>query len=293
MAKLMEAADYADWVGRQQRVDDTVSLGAARRMAALLDQHGAALKTGDAVPAHWYAMACTPFDSQSALQIDGHPRKGEFLPPVPLPRRSMGGRRVSFHQPLRIGEEIERRSTIVSITPKNGRSGKLCIVTVRHDYVAGNDGLRVTDEQDIIYREEASGEAPKQAAAEPAISSIASDAQSAYLPDTLLLFRFSAITFNAHRVHYDAAYAREVEHYPALVVNGSLTSLKLWDFATRQSGRVLTASRSRNLRPLFVNAPVSLHLANTGPTSASAWAVNAQGELAVQADLEFASGRAA
>lgn len=291
----MQAENHPDWIGRQQRVDDTVSLGAARRMAALLDQDGAALKTGDAVPAHWYAMACTPFDAQSTLHIDGHPRKGEFLPPVSLPRRSMGGRRVAFHRPLRIGDEVVRRSTIVSITPKSGRSGKLCIVTVRHDYLSRDADVLVSDEQDIIYREQASGDAPKQAATpqagtDPAISSVASvasEAQSAYLPDTLLLFRFSAITFNAHRVHYDAAYAREIEHYPALVVNGSLTTLKLWDFAARHSGRVLTASRSRNLRPLFVNEPVALHLAYTGPASASAWALNAAGELAVQADLEF------
>lgn len=287
----MEQPDFQDWVGREESVDDTVSLGAARRMAAFLDHDPGVLKNGSNVPAHWFAMVCTPFDVQSRLGDNGHVHGGEFMPPVTLGRRNLGGRRVECFQPMRIGQEIVRTSRITAIVHKTGRAGRMCIVTVRNEYRQQDSGLTVTDEQDVIFSEGLArqGVPQVQAQAQAAVKEANDDtvATAGFLPDARMLFRFSALTFNAFRVHYDAPYATEVERLPGLVVNGSLTTLKVWDFATRRSGMALKSSISRNLLPLHAGNPVVIELKESGNGSFTARAGTSAGVTAVQVELQL------
>ena len=263
-----------EWIGKQERADDEVTLPAVRRLAALLDSPRE-FRRGDAVPGGWYCILFNPTTGQSGLGADGHPAKGQFLPPVPLARRMFAGRRISFHERLRIGDEVSRLSTLQSITPKQGRSGEMCFVTVRHE-ISGPRGLAVREEQDIVYRGESLKKTSSKTETEtPEWSKIAT-------PDTTMVFRYSAITFNAHRIHYDTAYTRGTEGYPDLVVNGGLTTLLLWEFAAAKSGKQVKASASRNLKPLFVNRPVTLCMSKS-----RVWALDSEGDKAIEAQLEL------
>jgi 3-methylfumaryl-CoA hydratase len=269
-----------EWIGRQERVEDEIALSAVRRLAALLDSP-AQLRRGDSLPRAWYVMLFGPTTPQSGLGPDGHPAKGQFLPPVPLPRRMFAGRRVAFHQPLSIGEDVSRTSTIKSITPKQGRSGEMCFVTVRHE-ISGARGLAVVEEQDIVYRGETPLSGKKEAEQEER-----AEWKRKWTPDAVALFRFSAITYNGHRIHYDLRYTRETEGYPGLIVNGGLTTLMLWELATASANRELKGSSSRNLKPLFVNRPVTLCGRMEGD-KALLWAVDDQGAKALEAQVELA-----
>jgi 3-methylfumaryl-CoA hydratase len=266
-----------EWIGRHERAQDEVSLGTMRRVAALLDSP-VELRRGDAVPERWYIALFTPTAPQSSLGPDGHPAKGLFLPPVPLPRRMFAGRRVSFHEALRIGDEVERVSTIKSISPKQGRSGEMCFVTVRHE-ISGPRGLAVVEEQDIVYRGEGKGAAREDS---PAAAENAEWSRKV-TPDASMIFRYSAITFNAHRIHYDTAYTRDIEGYPDLIVNGGLTTLLLWELAAASTGKRIHSSTSRNLRPLFVNRPITLCA-----TPHRLWALDSEGHKALEAQVELA-----
>ena len=263
-----------EWIGKQERAEDEVTLGAVRRLAALLDSP-AEYRRGDAVPGAWYSILFTPTARQSSLGPDGHPAKGQFLPPVPLPRRMFAGRRIWFHERLRIGDAVSRVSTIQGITPKQGRSGEMCFVTVRHE-ISGPRGLAVHEEQDIVYR----GESPGKNSFEK--ESETPEWSRSIVPDPTMVFRYSAITFNAHRIHYDTAYTRGTEGYPDLVVNGGLTTLLLWEFAAAKSGKQVKSSASRNLKPLFVSRPVTLCMGRS-----RVWALDAEGDKAIEAQLEL------
>jgi 3-methylfumaryl-CoA hydratase len=282
------AEDLAAWVGRTREVRDEMTAPAARRLAAMLDRSAPDLSPGAAVPPHWMAILFDDAQPQSRLGADGHPEKGEFLPPVDLPRRMLAGRRLAFHAPLRIGDPLTRRSEIAAITPKTGRSGRLVFVTVRHT-VTGAAGTVAVEEQDIAYRE---APAPG-AAAKPEEPAALPEAawRAPFHPDPVLLFRYSALCFNGHRIHYDADYARDVEGYPALVVNGGLTILMLLEAALRASpaGVQLLAAEIRTIRPLFCGRPA--HLAGTLPDEAGRrllWAEDDGGALALRIDARIA-----
>lgn len=279
------------WVGREQQATDEVSRQAAQRVAALLDWPARAWQRADPLPRCWYAALFAPVEPQARLGADGHPLKGDFLPPVPLPRRLLAGRRVSFHEPLRIGDEVKRISRIAGIESKQGRSGEMCFVTVRHE-IAGPRGLAVVEEQNIVYRGEARSPAAGESTA-ASKSSVVADTQATgwsrtVVPDPALLFRYSAITFNAHRIHYDAAYARETEGYPERVVNGGLTTLLLWDLATSASGREIRSSVTRNVKALFINRAITLR-GNVSGKLVQAQALDDTGEVAIDAQLELES----
>ena len=273
------------WIGRQQMRADYVCSSGAARIAALLDRDEQEYAPGQRVSAAWYVMLFTPTERQSRLGPDGHPPKGDFLPPVPLARRMFAGRRNEFHDDLEIGRRVVRRSEIRDVQLKEGASGLMCFVTLRHEFL-DDERLLLVEEQDVVYRGPAQpggAKSPRKPAALPTAT-----AHKELVFDPTMLLRYSAITFNAHRIHYDAEYAREVERYPALVVNGGLTTLFLWDFATQQAGGRIRASRSRNLRPLFVGRSVGLNLALDAQTGRGhAWAVNDQGETAVLIELEM------
>ena len=227
----MDTANYQDWIGRTETAEDIVTIAAVRALRATFDYEELTVREGDPLPPAWHWMFTNAVVPHSQLASDGHPRRGEFLPPIELPRRMWAGCRLEFRSPLRVGERITRRSKISSITPKSGSTGALVFVTVRHEISSGSGGLTV-DEQNIVYREEAKGANTESARRDAAPGP--SDFSRTLEPDPVMLFRFSALIFNGHRIHYDQPYATQVEGYPGLVVHGPLAALFMLDLFTRE-----------------------------------------------------------
>ncbi|WP_426957304.1 FAS1-like dehydratase domain-containing protein [Muricoccus radiodurans] len=276
--------DLSSWIGRSREVRDELTAPAMRRLAATLDREPPDLSAGAPVPPHWIAVLFDDAAPQSRLGPDGHPLKGDFLPPVPLPRRMLAGRRLTFHEPPRVGDALLRRSEIVAITPKEGRSGKLVFVTVRH-ITSGPRGVVAVEDHDTSYREAAGGAAPAAKGAEPG-PEVAWTVP--FRPDPVLLFRYSALGFNGHRIHYDADYARTEEGYRALVVNGGLTTLMLLEAALAQGGGALRGYSARTMTPLFVGDEAALHgTARDAAGKATIWATAPSGATALRIEAEF------
>jgi 3-methylfumaryl-CoA hydratase len=271
-----------DWLGRARRDDDEITLGAMQRLAATLDQDPAKYRRGSELPESWYAILFGPTARQSTLGPDGHPETGDFLPPLHGTRRMFAGRRARFHRPLRIGDMVSRLSTVTRADPKTGRTGSFTLVTVMHE-ISGPGGLAVTEEQDLVYRAGVeSGTAAPQKEAAPAADR--PDWSTPILLDPTLVFRYSALTFNAHRIHYDLPYTRDVEGYPALVMNGGLTALLLVEVARPHLPRPIDAYAARAVSPLFVGARVAFNGRLTGDTAAL-WASGPDGGLAYRIDV--------
>ena len=240
----MNGGDLAQWVGRSERRADRVTSVPLAALAATLDRDDPEPRDGSRDRAA-AALALLPpaRGAPSELGPDGHPLRGGFLPPVPLPRRMWAGGRLEFHRPLRVGDAIERVSTIVEVEPKEGRSGTLVFVLVRHEISAAGE-LAIVEEHDIVYREAARADdppAPAEGGARPA-----RPGAREIVPDPVLLFRYSALTFNGHRIHYDWRYVTEVEGYPGLIVHGPLIATLLVDLRarSRRAGPDRDASRS-------------------------------------------------
>ncbi|QRG09806.1 MaoC family dehydratase N-terminal domain-containing protein [Xanthobacter dioxanivorans] len=273
--------DISAWIGRSERTEDEIGLTNARRMAAMLDLDPADFRTGSPLPPLWYSLFFTPNARQSQIGHDGHPRKGDFLPPIGLPRRMFVGRSVSFLRPLRIGEAASKTSTIAAITPKHGRSGALVFLTVRHT-IETMAGPAVVEDQQVVYRE-AAGSAGAARMQEAGTAAPAADWTEQRAIDPVLLFRYSALTWNGHRIHYDADYARAEEGYPGCVMNGALTVLLLAEAGRRRAARPLAGLTARLSSPLFSGEVMTLagHTAAdgrmacqaTGPTGIPAAAV--------------------
>ncbi len=246
--------DFREWIGRTETVHDGLSPEQARRVAATLDDEVTGVDAGSPLPPLWQWCYFLPHARQSALDVDGHPQRGGFLPPIPFPRRMFAGSRMRFHQPLRLGHPAVREGEIRNVVLKSGRSGSLAFVTVGYRFM--QDGVTCIDEeQDIVYRE------PGAAVSAPALATFTPDAgvwSRTIMPDARLLFRFSALTFNAHRIHYDRPYAHDDEGYPGLVVHGPLTAMLLADLVRRHSARPITTFTFRGLAPLFDLAPFHL-----------------------------------
>ena len=245
--------DIQDWVGRQEEASDCITARQCRQMAATLEEAGD-FRDGAALPPLWHWMGWTPDAPMSGLGPDGHPARGGFLPPIALERRMWAGGRLTFHQPLRIGEDLHRRSTILKVAQKSGASGEMVFVTVGHE-VSGADGLAITEEQDIVYVAMPDRFTPPPPSPAPD-GAIWSDP---FPVDTVRLFRFSALTFNAHRIHFDLPYAREVEKYPDLVVHGPLQAMALLGAACRHRGMPPTGFRFRGVRPAFHTDKLTLN----------------------------------
>lgn len=276
------ADDFSSWIGRMEEQSGVIHGEPARFLRATLDlQTGEPVK-GDTLPPLWHWLYFLSAQPRSGLGRDGHAARGGFLPPVRLPRRMWAGGRFEFHRPLQIGAAARKRSVIADIKMKEGRSGKLCFVTVRHDIRDGG-GLCVREAQDLVYRE-----APGADAVAPARPDAPPDAQvsEVFEPDPVLLFRFSALTFNGHRIHYDRDYARNVENYRDLVVHGPLTALLLCGLAMRLAGTGQLRSFSfRAVSPLFVDRPFTLNARHSG-SGLDLWAADPDGKLAVTAKAD-------
>jgi 3-methylfumaryl-CoA hydratase len=283
---MIPEGDLRNWIGRTESRVDEVTMMPVAALAATLDCDDPAPQRGEPLPPLWHWLYFLPLHRQSEIGPDGHARRGGFLPPVPLPRRMWAGGRLTFLQPLRIGERIERTSRIVDVTMKEGRAGKLVFVLVRHE-ISGAQGPAIVEEHDIVYRGEAKPGVP------PAVPQRApADAmwQRTLRPDDVLLFRYSALTFNGHRIHYDRRYVTEVEGYPGLIVHGPLLATLLVDLLRRNRPEATIARFSfRALRPLFDIAPfvVAGRPAADG-TTVSLWAADADGGLAVDATATLA-----
>ncbi|MSQ54579.1 MAG: acyl-CoA dehydrogenase [Betaproteobacteria bacterium] len=225
----IDLAAYEAWVGRTEKAEDLVTPHAVRGMHAILD-HEVAVAEGDELPPAWHWMFTQPAVRQSQLGPDGHPKRGGFLPPIELPRRMWAGSDVEFHAPLRVGDRIERVSRIESVTAKSGTTGALVFLVVRHE-ISSSSGGRTVDLQRIVFREAQAGAnvAPAKAEAPPGGSEFSFPMQ----PDPVMLFRFSALTFNGHRIHYDLPYATKAEGYAGLVVHGPLIALAMLDCLQR------------------------------------------------------------
>lgn len=271
------------WKGRQEIVEDVVTSAQVVAMTATLDRDDPAPRAGDPLPPLWHWLWTLPMVRQSQLAPDGHPRRGGFLPPVELPRRMWAGGRLKFGAPLRVGDTIRRTSTIADVNVKHGRTGPLVFVLVRHE-IAGSSGGAISEEQDIVYRNmPAPGETPPPAKPAPEHA----EWRREIAPDPVLLFRYSALTFAGHRIHYDHTYATKVEGYPGLVVHGPLIATLLADLARRNSSRTMTGFDFRAASPLFDTAPFSLCGAPTD-SGARLWARNPAGGVAMEAEARFA-----
>ena len=282
-----------EWVGRTEHRSDTVTAAPLAGLAATLDRVGDAEPLpGTPVPplAHW--LYFLPQAPQRAIGADGHPKRGGFLPPVPLPRRMWAGGRLQFAHALNVGDEIVRSSTITQVDAKQGRSGALVFVTVRHE-VRNAQGVALREEHDIVYRDHP---APGAVAPVPALAPTDEHFSRAITPDPVLLFRYSALTFNGHRIHYDREYATGVEGYPGLIVHGPLIATLLVDLLLVQLKRELPGAHLRAFSfkaasPLFDIHPFTVCGRRDGHAadgSVDLWVRNHQGQLAMSARAELA-----
>jgi 3-methylfumaryl-CoA hydratase len=277
-----DLAAFAQWIGRSETRRDVVTAAPLVALCALLDRDEPAPRAGDSAPplAHW--LYFLPSYRQSDAGPDGHALKGGFLPPVPLPRRMWAGSRLEFLRPLVVGAYVERTSTIRDVAVKQGRSGTLVFVTVRHE-VSDAGGVVLTDEHDIVYRGET-------AIAAPAVAAPGGETwRREIVPDPVLLFRYSAVTFNSHRIHYDHPYATGVEGYPGLVVHGPLIATLLVDLLRRNRPRArLTRYAFRALRPLYDTAPfATCGLPEAGGEAARLWTHDSEGAVTMDASAEW------
>lgn len=277
--------DYMrEWIGRIDVTTDRLVPVPVAGLMATLDRDRPPPKAGDMLPplAHWLYFLSA--DRPADIGSDGQVRRGAFLPPVELPQCLWAGSRVQFHHPLHVGDTVTRTSSIVDISRKDGRSGPLVFVQVRHEI--GNDDIAVTEDQDIVYRDHRRpGDLPAATRKPPGDAIWSRDVE----PDEVMLFRYSALTFNAHRIHYDRDYAMDVEGYPGLVVQGPLVATLLLDLVNRhRPGATIASFGFRAVRPLFAGARFFLRgqLQKDGKT-AKLWAESEQGYLAMDAVAGF------
>jgi 3-methylfumaryl-CoA hydratase len=276
----MSDADLQNWVDRAEEAEDELTPRLAAAFNAIFDRDAPPPGAPAPLGIHW--CLAPPAARQSALGPDGHPQRGGFLPPVALPRRMWAGGQLRFHGDLRVGDRVARRSRIDAVTMKQGGSGQLCFVTVTHD-ITSPRGLAIEERQDIVYRAASSG----PPAAPPAPTPHPPPQWRREMrADPVKLFRYSAITFNGHRIHYDRDYATQVEHYPGLVVHGPLQATLLLDFAAACAA---ASPRQFSFRALSPLADFELFSLNASPLDAGLelWVETADGRRTMQALAAF------
>jgi 3-methylfumaryl-CoA hydratase len=283
----VDLASLQDWIGAKESAADSIGAAPLRALAATLDRDDPAPQAGAAVPplGHW--LYFLPHHRASGTGADGHARRGGFLPPVPLPRRMWAGGRLVWERgnPLRLGDEARRVSRIAALSHKSGRSGDLVFITVAHE-IHNERGLALTEEQDIVYR---GAPRPQDAAPAPAAGDTGAAWQRRLMPDEVLLFRYSALTFNGHRIHYDRPYATQVEAYPGLVVHGPLIATLLLDLLRRERPDAFVRRfEFKAVRAAFDGRTLTLNgQPATDGRSARLWAHDDHGWLTMQANAEI------
>lgn len=282
----MSLEKLKDWIGRTQSVEDFAAPFPVRALSATFDEkNDPEPKNGDPLPPLWHWLYFLEVAPQSKIGPDGHAERGDFLPPVPLPRRMWAGSRFSFDgEPIRVGETVRRLSEIKSVEPKTGSTGSMVFVTVQHT-ISGPRGVSFVEQHDIVYREAAKpGEAPKPPRPAPADATWT----RTIVADPVLLFRFSALTFNGHRIHYDQPYVTGVEGYPGLVVHGPLMGMLQIELARRSNpGKVVESFEFRALSPVFGGATLGVNGRRELDGSTTTWIADPNGGLAQQGKATF------
>jgi 3-methylfumaryl-CoA hydratase len=282
MTEKLDLDHLRQWVGRTQEASDTVTPQLVKGLRATLFQEVGEPKSGDVAPftVHW--CLAQPVFPMSELGPDGHPARGGFLPPVALPRRMWAGGQVEFLDPLRVGDETKRTSRIADISLKTGSTGSLCFVAVEH-LVSTARGTAIRERQDIVYREATSGgSAPAKAPPPPP----AAKHRETHVSDPVLLFRYSALTFNGHRIHYDRDYVTKVEGYPGLIFHGPLQAALIVEHAAKLKGGKPPGTFSyRGLQPLF-EGKFSVN-ANEAAEGMELWVANADGQPTMKATASW------
>ena len=273
--------DITTWIGRSETVTDTLGPTPVAALTATLDHPAAPVPPGTPLPPLWHWLYFLPLHRQSEIGADGHARRGGFMPPVPLPRRMWAGSQFEFHAPVCVGDAVERRSTIADVTVKDGRSGQLVFVKVCHELRCnGAADAAIVEWHDIVYRD-----ARKPGDVEPPPTPAPANAawQREIVPDDVLLFRYSALTFNGHRIHYDRRYVTEVEGYPGLVVHGPLIATLLMDLLRREAPQAeVAAFRFKAVRPTFDGRPMRVNGQRDGNVI-RLWAQDHEGWLTMDA----------
>jgi 3-methylfumaryl-CoA hydratase len=273
--------DLSTWVGRSETVHDVANATPLAALTATLDHPARNWQPGDSLPPLWHWLYFLPLHRQSEIGPDGHARRGGFLPPVPLPRRMWAGSQFEFRSPLRVGDRLSRVSTIDSVTRKDGRTGPLVFVKVRHEvHCNGAADAALVEFHDIVYRD-----AKQPGDVEPPPQQAPQDApwQRQVVPDDVLLFRYSALTFNGHRIHYDRRYVTEVEGYPGLIVHGPLVATLLLDLLRRQAPEADVARfRFKAVRPTFDLHPFQVNGLREGQ-DVRLWSQDHEGWLTMDA----------
>ncbi len=274
------------WVGKSQTLQDDVTAAPVRALSATLDREDADPVRGTELPPLWHWLYFLPHERQSGIGADGHPRRGGFLPPVPLPRRMWAGGRLHWHAPIRVGDAVRRVSTVQSVEHKSGRSGEMVFVRVRHE-LSHDRGAALTEEHDIVYRAAAQ---PQDPAPQPIEAERGAPWSRVIQADAVLLFRYSALTFNGHRIHYDRPYVMEEEGYPGLVVHGPLIATLLVDLVRRNAPDArIERFDFKAVRPTFDQHPLRVNGAPSSDGSAvRLWAEDHNGWLTMTATATLA-----
>lgn len=276
-----DTVDLTSWVGRRRVRADWINPNRLAAWNATLDRDDAFPEQGQPVPPGFHWTLFMSLARQSELGPDGHEKRGDFLPPVQLPRRMWAGSRLRFHQPLRVGEPVEQVSVVDRIEAKQGRAGALVFVSVSHA-ISGPSGLAVEEEQDLVYRD-APGPSSRQPPIEPAPRGVW---RRQIVANEVLLFRYSALTFNGHRIHYDRPYATVREGYPGLVVHGPLLATWLLDLLRRElPSTALNRFHFKGVRPVFDTSPFTVE---GGPGDSEGhfrlWSTDNLGQVGVEAE---------
>ncbi|MEP7208301.1 MAG: MaoC family dehydratase N-terminal domain-containing protein [Casimicrobiaceae bacterium] len=247
---MTQDLDLASWIGRSETVVDSIGPTPVVALTATLDHPSQSVPAGTPLPPLWHWLYFLPIHRQSEIGPDGHAKRGGFLPPVPLPRRMWAGSQFEFRTPLQVGDAVERRSTIEAVTSKEGRTGPLVFVKVRHEVRRnGAEEAALVEFHDIVYR---AAKQPGDVEPPPQKAEAGAAWQRQIVPDDVLLFRYSALTFNGHRIHYDRRYVTEVEGYPGLIVHGPLIATLLMDLVRREAPSADVGSfRFKAVRPTF------------------------------------------
>jgi 3-methylfumaryl-CoA hydratase len=277
----MHSTNLNDWIGRSETLRDTITAAPVRGLNATLDHSALAADVGMPLFPLWHWLYFLPQHRQSEIGPDGHAKRGGFLPPVPLPRRMWAGSQFEFRSPVRVGDAVERTSTIADVTTKEGRTGKLVFVKVRHELRCnGAADPAIVEFHDIVYRD-----AKKPGDVDPPPTpAVQGDWQRTIVPDDVLLFRYSALTFNGHRIHYDRQYVTQVEGYPGLIVHGPLIATLLMDLVRRHAPEAQVATfRFKAVRPTFDLHPFKVNGKRDGNT-VKLWAQDHEGWLTMDAE---------